>query len=110
MLKEREDGTIVDLMPKISTSERSILEWRKPGSHPCDDEEAVEVADGFGGRYAIRPDADMFIVFLAEDEFAFKTFETIEKCRRYAECQFQHKLRQLFAKLKGGPQNKSFSS
>ena len=107
MLKKHEDGTIVDLMPKIETSERSILEWRKPGDHPCDDEGAIEVADGFGGRYAIRADADKFILFLAEDDFAFKTFDTVEKCRRYAECQFQHKVRQLFTKLKGEPQNKT---
>ena len=100
MLKEREDGSIADLMPKISTSERTLLEWRKPMDHPCDDEGAIEVADGFGGRYAIRPDADKFIVFLAEDAFAFETFETIDKCKRYAECQFQHKVRQLLAKLK----------
>lgn len=45
MLKQDEDGTIVDMMPKIETTERNLLQWRKPTDHPCDMDDAIEVTD-----------------------------------------------------------------
>lgn len=101
MLKQNENGEIVDMMPKIQTKERSLLEWRKPTDHPCDMSDAIEVADGFGGQYSITKDLGEFNLWLDDDEFVWKKFVTIDKCKRYAECRFQKKVRDLFAKLKG---------
>ena len=101
MLKQNEDGTIVDMMPKIETQDRNVLEWRKPSDRPGESEDAICVADGFGGQYSVQPDLDKFIVWFAEDEFSFKTFDTVDQCKRYAECQFQNRLRKLWAKFQG---------
>ena len=101
MLKQNEDGTIVDMMPKIETSERNLLEWRKPQEHPQDMEDALLVAEGFGGRYSIEEQKVGFLLWLDDDEFVWKQFETVEKCKRYAECRFEKKVRELYAKLKG---------
>ena len=88
-------------MPKIEVSERNILEWRKPRKHPQDMEGAMLVANGFGGRYSICDEGDHFLLWLDDDEFIWKKFDTAEKCKRYAECRFQHRVRKLFSKLKG---------
>lgn len=89
------------LMPKIQTEQRSLLHWRKPSERRGEPKDSICVAEGFGGQYAIQADLDKFIVWLDDDGFSFKTFSTVEKCKRYAECRFQHKVRKLHAKLKG---------
>ena len=103
MLKQNEDGTITDMMPKIEVTERSLLDWRKPTGHPQDMglDDAVFVANGFGGRYSITPDSGEFLLWLDDDEFVWKKFKTVEKCKRYAECRFQKRVRDLYAMLKG---------
>lgn len=88
------------MMPKITTVDRQLLEWRKPGDHPQDMDDALLVANGFGGRYAIQEGIDMFLLWLDDDEFTFKSFSSIYKCKLYAECRFQKRVRDLFEKLK----------
>jgi hypothetical protein len=99
MLEKNEDGIIVDLIPKIEVLNRNLLEWRKPTNHPCDAEHSILVAEGFGGRYSIQEDLGWFLLWLDDDEFSWEKFETIAECKRYAECRFQKKVRDLFAKL-----------
>lgn len=100
MLKENEDGTITDMMPKIETTERNLLDWREPREHKQDMADDVLVAEGFGGRYSIEGQKDGFLLWLDDDMFVCKQFATVEKCKRYAECRFQKKIRDLHAKLK----------
>jgi len=91
-----------DVSPKIATEARNILEWRKPSDHPCDMENAIWVANGFGGRYSIQEVSDGFLLWLDDDEFVWKQFGTVEKCQRYAECRFQHVVSKLYSRLKNG--------
>ena len=89
------------MMPQTVLTDRNLLVWRKPRKHPQDMEDAILVAEGFGGRYSIEKQDDGFLLWLDDDEFVWKQFVTIDECKRYAECRFQKKVRDLYDKLKG---------
>lgn len=94
-------------MPMSETADSSLLEWRKPNDHPQDMglEDAICVANGFGGRFSITPDTDGFLLWMDDDEFVWKKFETVEQCKRYADCLFQKRVLDLYAKLRAIKEN-----
>lgn len=72
------------------------LRWYKPTDHPCDREDAIWMAMGYGGRYAIEEYPDHFCLWMADDEFTFKVGDTVDACKAIAEQHWQDQIAQLF--------------
>lgn len=71
------------------------LRWYKPTDHPCDREDALWMAMGYGGRYSIQEDGGHYIVFMADDEFAFEQGESVDACKAIAERHWQSQIAAL---------------
>ena len=76
------------------------LDWRKPTKRDRDEggrEDALWIAPGCGGEYAIQSDLQNFILWRIDDTFAFDTFPTVEAAKAYAEADWQKKIGQKLA-------------
>lgn len=66
------------------------LDWRKPTDHPQDREGAILMAPGLGGRYSIEETrAGNFLLWMADDEFVWREFGTLERAKEAAERDWQ---------------------
>lgn len=77
------------------------LEWRKPIDHPQDDEYAICVAAGIGGRYAISqrqpvrresPDKMGHLLWDAMDNFSFTEHLTVEEAKAAAQSDYEKRV------------------
>lgn len=71
------------------------LRWYKPTDHPCDREDALWMAMGYGGRYSIQEDGGHYIVWMADDEFTFEQGESVDACKTIAERHWQSQIASL---------------
>lgn len=68
------------------------LDWRKPTKRDRDEggrENALWIAPGFGGEYAIQSDLENFIMWRIDDPYAFDTFPTVDAAKAHAEADWQ---------------------
>lgn len=78
------------------------LAWRKPTDHPQDDEDALFVAAGLGGNYAIstrqmtRKSFDGstmgHLLWDAEDNFSFTEHASVEDAKAAAQADFERRI------------------
>lgn len=73
----------------MSPAKAKPLRWRKPTDHPQDNEDALWVADGIGGRYSITDQGDHVLLWMAEDNFAWQRFATVMQAKDAAEVNWQ---------------------
>lgn len=65
------------------------LVWTKPTDHPCDHDGSLWCANGIGGRYSITKESDHFLLWLAEDEFIWRSHPTVKAAKEAAEADWQ---------------------
>lgn len=80
------------------------LKWYKPTDHPQDREHAKWMAHGVGGRYSITEercsytgDTIEYLLWLAGDEFVWKSFKTIDAAKQAAQADFEAEISKLIA-------------
>lgn len=71
-----------------ATTPRYLLDWYTPTDHPQDDEGAVCVAHGLGGRYSICDARGGVCLWYAGDEFTWTAHATLEEAKALAEDDF----------------------
>ena len=69
------------------------LTWRMRSDHPQDNQNAVLIADGIGGRYSIEAaDAHGWILWWANDEFTFLKCVTLAEAHEATEANWQERV------------------
>lgn len=99
-MAEKHQSPPTDRKGLAMTTENTLIErlrplrWYKSTDHPQDRGQLT--AHGWGGRYSIEPDLNKFIVWMAHDEFTFKTGATIDECKTIAEQHYRETAATLF--------------